>query len=103
MSLRSIAMLTGALAFGLPVVAFAQPAQPAAQAGQASPQPKAKAKAKDKGAPRVIQIDTVTVEGEVQKPEAFYILQRSELDFRGLEPKKSFIPLILESVEKEPF
>lgn len=103
MSLRSIAMLTGALALGLPVVGLAQPAQPAAQAGQGSPQPKAKAKAKDKGAPRVIQIDTVTVEGEVQKPEAFYILQRSELDFRGLEPKKSFIPLILESVEKEPF
>lgn len=56
-----------------------------------------------KGQPRVIEIDAVTVEGEVQKPEAFYILQRSELNFKGLEPARSFIPLIIESVEKAPF
>lgn len=59
--------------------------------------------ARPKGKPRVIEIDAVTVEGEVQKPEAFYILQRSELNFKGLEPARSFIPLIIESVEKEPF
>lgn len=52
---------------------------------------------------RVIQIKELTVEGRIQKPEAFYILQRSELNFKGLEPKKSFIPMILKSVEKEPF
>lgn len=45
----------------------------------------------------------IVIDGKVQKPEAFYILQRSELNFKGLEPKKSFIPLILKSVEKEPF
>lgn len=101
MSPRSIALLSGLIALALPIVGWGQPAQPAAQAKQAPAQ--STGKAKDKGSPRVIQIDTVTVEGEVQKPEAFYILQRSELDFRGLEPKKSFIPLILESVEKEPF
>ncbi|MCA9538069.1 MAG: hypothetical protein KC620_04240 [Myxococcales bacterium] len=56
-----------------------------------------------KGQPKVIKIDTITVEGQVQKPQAFYILQRSELTFQGLEPKKSFVPLILRSVEKEPF
>jgi len=59
--------------------------------------------ARPKGQPRVIEIDAVTVEGEVQKPEAFYILQRSELNFKGLEPAKSFIPSIIESVEKAPF
>lgn len=52
---------------------------------------------------RVIQIEALKVEGRIQKPEAFYILQRSELNFKGLEPKKSFIPLILKSVEKDPF
>lgn len=57
--------------------------------------------AQKKGA--VIQLDEFVVEGRIQKPEAFYILQRSELNFKGLEPKKSFIPLILKSVEKEPF
>lgn len=52
---------------------------------------------------RVIQLEAMKVEGRIQKPEAFYILQRNELNFEGLEPKKSFIPLILKSVEKEPF
>ena len=54
-------------------------------------------------ASRIIRIDTVKVEGRIQKPEAFYILQRSELNFEGLEPKKSFVPLIIKSVDKEPF
>lgn len=61
------------------------------------------ASAQKKGRGRVIQIEALKVEGRIQKPEAFYILQRSELNFRGLEPQKSFIPLILKSVEKEPF
>ncbi len=72
---------------------------PAAAPADADPTP---AQA-PKGQPRVIEIDAVTVEGEVQKPEAFYILQRSELNFKGLEPARSFIPLIIESVEKAPF
>jgi hypothetical protein len=53
--------------------------------------------------PKVIQFKEIRIEGIIQKPEAFYILQRSELNFKGLEPKKSFLPLILKSVEKEPF
>tara|TARA_B100001250_G_C19335125_1_gene586474 strand:- start:288 stop:536 length:249 start_codon:yes stop_codon:yes gene_type:complete len=56
-----------------------------------------------KRASRIIRIDSVKVEGRIQKPEAFYILQRSELNFEGLEPKKSFVPLIIKSVDKEPF
>ncbi|MGK0357914.1 MAG: hypothetical protein ACI9U2_000197 [Bradymonadia bacterium] len=58
---------------------------------------------KTKRRPGVIKIKALKVEGVIQKPEAFYILQRSELNFKGLEPQKSFIPLILKSVEKEPF
>ncbi len=56
-----------------------------------------------KRSPRIITLGEQLIEGTIQKPEAFYILQRSELNFKGLEPKKSFIPLILKSVEKEPF
>ena len=52
---------------------------------------------------KVIEFTELRIEGVIQKPEAFYILQRSELNFKGLEPKKSFLPLILKSVEKEPF
>ena len=51
----------------------------------------------------VISLDETVIKGRIQKPEAFYILQRSELNFKGLEPRKSFIPLILKSVEKDPF
>jgi hypothetical protein len=53
--------------------------------------------------PRVIEIDTLKVEGRIQKPEAFFFLQRSQLNFEGLEPKKSFLPLIIKSVDKQPF
>jgi hypothetical protein len=76
----------------LPIVAFAQPAAPDGKGTRAA--------RKKQG---VIQIEALKVEGVVQKPEAFYILQRSELNFKGLEPRKSFIPLILKSVEKDPF
>jgi hypothetical protein len=63
----------------------------------------AQEKKRQKRQGRVITLEAQKIEGRVQKPEAFYILQRSELNFKGLEPKKSFIPLILKSVEKEPF
>ena len=56
-----------------------------------------------KAGPRVIQIDAVTVKGKIQKPEAFFFLQRSQLNFEGLDPKKSFVPLIIKSVDKAPF
>ena len=63
----------------------------------------AEAQGKKKRRGKVIEIGEMRIEGVQQKPEAFYILQRSELNFKGLEPKKSFIPLILKSVEKAPF
>lgn len=51
----------------------------------------------------VIRLSETTIEGRIQKPQAFYILQRSNLNFEGLELKNSFIPKIVESVEKAPF
>lgn len=97
-----IAVVAG-LALALP--ASAQPTG-AAPAEANAPTPTAKAparKAARRGPRSVIEIDSVNVEGDVQKPEAFYILQRSELTFEGRTPRKSFIPLIIESVEKAPF
>jgi len=52
---------------------------------------------------KVIRLEAIKVEGRIQKPQAFYILQRSNLNFEGLELKQSFIPKILESVEQQPF
>ena len=62
-------------------------------------------KKKKKAAPRgnVIELEETVIEGRVQKPEAFYILQRSNLNYDALEPKKSFIPRILESAKADPF
>jgi hypothetical protein len=63
----------------------------------------AQEKKRDKGKGRLIQIDALKVEGQIQKPEAFYILQKGDVNFKGLEPKKSFLPEIIQSVEREPF
>ncbi len=52
---------------------------------------------------RVIRIAETKIEGRIQKPQAFYILQRSNLNFEGLELKNSFVPKIIQSVEKAPF
>ena len=64
------------------------------------------AQGKTKRAPKVsnvITLEETVIEGRVQKPEAFYILQRSNLNYNALEPKKSFVPKILDSVKSKPF
>ena len=52
---------------------------------------------------KVIRLEAIKIEGRIQKPQAFYILQRSNLNFEGLELKQSFIPKIIKSVEEQPF
>lgn len=55
------------------------------------------------GKRKVIRLEAIRVEGRIQKPQAFYILQRSNLNFESLELKQSFVPKIIESVERDPF
>jgi len=52
---------------------------------------------------KVIRLETITVEGRIQKPQAFYILQRSNLNFDELERTESFLPKVVKSLEKDPF
>jgi hypothetical protein len=52
---------------------------------------------------KVIRLEAITVEGHIQKPQAFYILQRSNLNFDELNKAESFTPKVVKSVEKEPF
>jgi hypothetical protein len=52
---------------------------------------------------KVIRLDAITVEGRIQKPQAFYILQRSNLNFEELNKTESFIPKVVKSVERDPF
>lgn len=58
---------------------------------------------KGKLAHPVIHLEAVTIEGRIQKPNAFYILQRATLSDE-LDPlKQSFVPRIFQAVDKPPF
>lgn len=63
----------------------------------------AEAQGRPRGAPRVIQLDEIRIEGRVQKPNAFYILNRSSIGYEVLDLRTSFTREILRSVQDEPF
>ncbi|MBN2494761.1 MAG: hypothetical protein JXR96_09245 [Deltaproteobacteria bacterium] len=53
---------------------------------------------------RQVVIDEVTrVEGRIQKPEVWYLLPRSNLNFQGLEIEQKLVPKIEGAVKKDPF
>ena len=81
--------------------AAAEPA-PVAAPSKTRVEPKS-AQAQSAAKKKVIRLDAITVEGRIQKPQAFYILQRSNLNFDQLEKKDSFLPKIQKSCEKDPF
>lgn len=56
-----------------------------------------------RGQPRVIQLEEIRIEGRVQKPNAFYILNRSNLGYEVLDLRTSFVREIIESVRRRPF
>ncbi len=91
-------------ALALVLLLAAAPALAEDTAASAAPAP---AKEKDSKEPakkkKVIRLDAITVEGRIQKPQAFYILQRSNLDFDEINKAESFVPKVVKSVEKEPF
>lgn len=51
----------------------------------------------------VINLGDIVVEGKVSKPEVFYILSRSAVEYKTLSMAPSFVPRILGSVKKNPF
>ena len=53
--------------------------------------------------PTVIQLDEIRIEGRVQKPNAFYILNRSNLGYEVLDLRTSFVREVIRSVQDEPF
>lgn len=53
--------------------------------------------------PRVIQLDEIRIEGRVQKPNAFYILNRSNLGYEVLDLRTSFVREVVRTVQDEPF
>ena len=53
--------------------------------------------------PGVIDLGTLTVEGKVSKPMVFYVLGRSEFQYKGLKLSRSFVDRIVTSARKNPF
>jgi hypothetical protein len=56
------------------------------------------------GGKKVYKIEgEIVIEGKIQKPEAFYVLQKSSINYDWHELKQEFVPKILDSVTKSPF
>jgi hypothetical protein len=56
------------------------------------------------GGKKIYKITTeIRIEGKIQKPEAFYVLQKSGINYEWTELKQDFVPRILDSVSKAPF
>ncbi|HEX8819610.1 MAG TPA: hypothetical protein VF794_06765 [Archangium sp.] len=90
-----------ALALALLLASAPVAAQDSASSGAA--RPKDSKESNESKKKKVIRLDAITVEGQIQKPQAFYILQRSNLNFDELSRAESFTPKVVKSVEKEPF
>jgi hypothetical protein len=61
------------------------------------------ADAPGKGKGKVLKLDEINVEGKIQKPQAFYILPRSNLNYSALDREESFLPKIKKATQSEPF
>ena len=60
--------------------------------------------AKSKKPIKKIVIKEVTrVEGKIQKPEVWYLLPRSNLNFEGTKRQEKLAPKIIEPIKKKPF
>jgi hypothetical protein len=104
------------LAMTLPVLlaappAFGQAANTAAgdqptgdqQPASNNADPKVKVE-KGAGGRKIYKITTaMTIEGKIQKPEAFFFYQKSSINYDWQELKQDFIPKILDSVSHAPF
>jgi hypothetical protein len=59
--------------------------------------------AREAAAQNYIEMDPLVVEGQIQRPEAAYIIQRASLEFGMTAKKRSFIAKIEESINGAPF
>ncbi len=85
----------------------AAPALARADEGQAAPAQEAAPKVKverSASGQKIFRItEGIVVEGKIQKPNAFYVLQRSSMDYDWETLKQDFLPKILQATGKHPF
>jgi len=99
-------LLTALMLFGVfaptPVLAQKKAAEPAAAKEGGEP-PKVRIE-RGAGGKKVYRIEAeIRIEGKIQKPEAFYVLQKSGINYDWQELKQDFLPKIVESVKRGPF
>jgi hypothetical protein len=88
----------------VPVKPDATKAEPAASANDADDQQTKVKIERGAGGKKVYKIEgEIVIEGKIQKPEAFYVLQKSGINYDWHELKQEFVPKILDSVTKAPF
>lgn len=65
----------------------------------------ASAQSTQQRAPRgpVVDLDGLDVDGRPHGPGTFYVVRRAEQEYGSPEVRTSFIPKIIESVERRPF
>lgn len=54
-------------------------------------------------AKRLFRMKTIIVKGKPQRPQAFYVLQRSPLRYKRYKLRNTLIKKIISSVHKKPF
>ena len=86
---------------GLLLVSSAALAQDAAGGGGAAPKVKVERSASGQKIFRITE--GIVVEGKIQKPNAFYVLQRSSMDYDWESLKQDFLPKILQAASHHPF
>ena len=52
---------------------------------------------------RAIELETIEIEAEVPRRVAQFFVQRDQLQYEEMDDQPSFMPELMESVEKEPF
>lgn len=81
-----------------PALALAAP-PPAPASGSGAKSAKAPATTTNPGGKKVISLDDeFLVEGQLEKPSAFYVLRRSSTDYDWARLDATMTPLVLESV-----
>ncbi|HWE26535.1 MAG TPA: hypothetical protein VHB97_00970 [Polyangia bacterium] len=75
----------------------------AAQEQPATAAPKVKVERSASGQKIFRITEGIVVEGKIQKPNAFYVLQRSSMDYDWESLKQDFLPKILQAASRHPF
>ncbi len=91
MTVRSVlvALAATVLTIAAPEVARAQSAR------KETPKPT--------GSKKVLRLEEMKVEGRIQKPQALFLMPRTNLSSADLERTESALPKVVESAAKAPF